>query len=78
MVLAWLLLLALRMDCSCQALIVLIMLSDLASNTDETHLKFVHTCCFLCSAFNAVGCICQATIYTVSSALLMATGPGLP
>ncbi len=64
MVLAWLLLLALRMDCSCQALIVLIMLSDLASNTDETHLN---TCCFLCGAIKAVGCIDQAT-YTVSSA----------
>jgi len=51
------------MDCSCQ-LIVLIMLSDLASNTDETHLN---TCCFLCGAIKAVGCIDQAT-YTVSSA----------
>jgi len=52
------------MDCSCQ-LIVLIMLSDLASNTDETHLN---TCCFLCGAIKAVGCIDQATTYTVSSA----------
>ena len=64
MVLAWLLLLTLCMDCSCQ-LIVLIMLSDLASNTDKTHLN---TCCFLCGAIKAVGCIDQATTYTVSSA----------
>ncbi len=68
MVVAWLLLLALCMDCSCQALIVLIMPSDLASNADETHLSFVHICCFLCSAIKAVGCIDPATTYTVSSA----------
>ncbi len=36
MVPAWLLLLALCMDCSCQALFVPIMPSDLASDTDET------------------------------------------
>lgn len=59
MVVAWLLLLALCMDDSCQASIVLIMHPDFASDTDDTQSSF------LFSAIKALGRIDPATTYTV-------------